>query len=509
MWRRLIILLIVLVGVLTGAAFAIKSDRVADDLRQRLEQLAWDKLGAKVTIGALHIELWPPLLRCTDVTIWLPSQTAPVTFDSGAISVRPWPGATGALVINLLELDGLHVDVNIDKLRRLVSNTSRHELRSPIDVRDLHLKNTTARIRAGSWLVSVASTDLSVSPAPGGLRQLTLDVPSASIEHGKHVDEVAAHFQAALRGGLDRLESLTITDARISHAQEVVAAAGTIGLGENSAIDLKLDGTASLTWLNEFVAALPPLGGIGRFALQLDGPLASPVVSATISVSQLELFHTGLGDLDLETRLEPGRVRIENFKLVHPRAGKLTGSGVIELGAGLALNAVVRLHEASLPMIIELAGLPNAWVDARISGDVNVHGRLAPFGLSADTSLEVDGFRVLDRSFHAPTTVEYLHFKPVTAQGKVTISTSAVVIDDVTLIRGSSRAHVEGALHYAVAQGIDLRMASDTMTMEDLGKIAFVPYSGSGAMSGTVIGPYNNPAISGVLSIDGLGAATS
>jgi translocation and assembly module TamB len=499
-WRRLVILLAVLAAALAGGAVALKSERVASYLRHRLEQLAADDLGIRLAIGSLRIELMPPRLRFEDVKAWAAGVEAPVLeLRAGAAAVFPWPSATGALVIDELELDGLRTSIDVRHLTAPKRST-RRELRSPVDVRHLRVTDAEVHVDAPGFTLDLSKAAAGVRPTANGRRELSLDVESGFLVREGRSSALSARLRASLTGGLDRPELVELHACQGTWEDTVIGAAGSITLGASPALDLDLSAAGPLARLHELVPDAPPLGGALQATVHLRGEPIAPAISLRVRVTDLKLWGTNVGDAEAEGRLEPDRLRVDSFSLTHPRGGKLTGSGTLELGAGFPTTLAVRLHEVSLPVVLELAGLPGAWVDAHVSGDTSVRGRLSPFALHAEVTAVVEDFRALDRSFEADGPVAYLDLGPVGAQGRITIGTTAVTLEDVTLARGGSRARVQGSLFYDPTQGLELHTTSDDFGFDELGPVAGVRFNGRGAFGGAVEGPYDDPTISATLT---------
>lgn len=499
MWRRLLILFAVLGGALGGIALALKSERVANDLRQRLQNVAATRLGVRLDIGHLEVGLWPPRLLFEDVRVTAPGADAPfITLRRGAAAVYPWPSVTGALVVDVLELDGLTARGDVSGLERFATSP-RGELRAPVDLRSLRLWNTELHLRGASWQLDAERTDLQMEPAHGR-RELALDVGSAVVTRGGDPVRVEGRVRATLRGSLDRPLGVTVGAAELFVGDARLALSGGATLQGSPSVDLELATTLPLARLRDLVAGLPPLEGLARATVRLKGPLADPALSARVHVAQLTLWGTPIGELEAQGRLDAGRIKVDELKLSQARAGKVTGSAVLDLAAGPRVSGAVRLHEVSLPVVLELAGLPDSWVDGHATGDVEVKGRLSPLELRVQGTLALEGFRVLDRSFRAADAVTVLEPGPVVAQTRITIGASAVTIDEAELTRGSSRLLAQGALHYDVERGLELHAESDDLAFADVGTVAGVPFGGRGAVAAAIEGPYADPTISATVS---------
>ncbi|MBN1961826.1 MAG: translocation/assembly module TamB domain-containing protein, partial [Deltaproteobacteria bacterium] len=501
MWRRLIIIFCILAGVLTGAALFIKSERVTTSLRSYIESFAKNTLGFNLQIEAVNIDLWPPCLRFDNAVINLPKQINPIVIlEHGSISINPWPTATGAVVISQLTLDGVHTDIDTKALRTLFKKNSKNQMRLPFDIRALNLHKANIKLRHNNWRIKVSDANIEAIPTSRGRRTIQLNWPATTLLNNSQNFTFATKLHAIVNGSLDQLESIQIIDSSFIHDKDILTCAGIINFGQQANIDLNIDAKTTLDWLGQFDIGLPPLRGQSQLTLKLHGPFTTPTANIRLKIKQLVLYQADCGDLEVEMRLLRTHARIDSFKLTHKEAGMLTGSGTIDFTKKLTVSAAIRLHNSSLPLIIEKVGLNDAWVDARVNGDVALRGQLNPLSLQLETDISIANFRVFNQSFHnAATAKTYLQLPMVDAKGIVAVNNIAVSLNNLAITRNSSHAHINGELYFDSSPFLQLQFSSDNFELSDLGPIANINFDGHGALHAMITGPYSNPFIASTI----------
>jgi translocation and assembly module TamB len=500
-WRRSIITLAIVGGSLAGAAIALKSDRVAENVKAYLSRLAAERFATRLTIAELEIELVPPGLAVAQVAAFRLDDGRPLlSLVRGRVSLRPWPSAAGALVIQRLELDGLRGTLDLrrpDASPEAPSATSR----LAIDVEDLAVWNTDLTLITDEATVSLARADVTMRPTLSG-RDLQLTFAELQVVRGATTLRAEASLRGSLAGSIDRPEKLSIDRGVVALRRMMLEAEGSLTLAGQPGADLDLRGRAPLAGL----LALAGLEDDARGDLEVDlvvrGPFADLTAKGSLSARNLFAFGRDFGQMEVEGEWAGERVQLDSFRVDHRQAGTVTGSATVSLAEHLPLTFAARLHRASLPQILDLAGVPDTWVPLKLSADVKGSGTLAPFQLQLDLGGTVEGFAVLDRSYRAPDPFVVMSIPQTDIEGGVEITTAAVNIHGITLRRGDSELGVNGSLHFDVGRGLELRATGQSMRMEDVGPIADIPFEGHGALAATIEGPYDDPGISGTATLD-------
>ena len=505
MWRRSILIFAVLFGALAGVGIALKSPRVAENIKATIIQIAHDRYHADVEIGRLEIELVPPGLAVETVRVGRLDADKPwLELHRGHIVVRPWPSPSGAFVIDHLDLDGLTLTLDLRAAALPAegpgAQIGRAKSRVSIDINELFLFNTAATLETDAGEVTLHGLDLALRPSRGG-RDIAVDLAEGVLSHAGRRVGFEAKARGRFLGSLDRPEKLTLERAFLNLRELAVGARGEVLLAGKPALDLSLAAQAPLSRLNDFVADLPALGGLVHASIDVRGTPKAPEVHADVSIDDTQVGRALIGQVEVQGTYTADQVKLDSFKVENRHAGTITGSGQLQLAPGLPVTFATRLHSASLPHILELAGLKDSWVPLFFSGDVQVTGALSPFKLQLAVNGTAEHFAVRDRSYKAADAVEHLSIPTLDVSGPVTITDRAVAIRGVQVKIDDSRLEIDGSLSYDESQGLDLRASGDAFDLAVLGPVAFVPFAGRGAVAATIKGPYANPTVSGTVDM--------
>lgn len=519
-WRRLVIILAILCGTVVGVAVGLTSERVAKNLAERVELLARERLGVELDIGRLEIELFPPALTVHGVQLKRRADAPTLaSLHRGKAVLQPWPSTAGALIVQDLELDGLYLDSTLltePAAAPAPAPAPRPPPASPpapapardgalpLDIHRLQLWNTELVAELAGRRVHLRGTDFIMTPDRDSGRNMELRV-----KHGyMTVGERGVGFELALRAGfsgtLDRPEGLELHRATLSLPRVAVHAAGGVRLTGTPRLALELESEAQLTSLMRLLDGAPPMAGDAHLSARIEGPPSRLGAHVRADVRGLVIAGHALGDVEAEADYVDRRISLESFAVQHPRAGKMTGSGTIDVAEGFPVALSTRLHHASLPEILDLSGLPGAWVRLDFNGDVRVDGKLSPLYLTLGVAGHAERFAVLDRSYRAADATVVLAVPHLALNGNVRVGRRDVTLDGVQVTLGDSVVTAEGNLAYDPAQGMNLRATSAGIDLRRLGTIGGVTFGGDGPAAVAVEGPYADPVVSATAEIDAL-----
>lgn len=510
MWRRTFILMAMFAGAALGMGLALKSERVARGFVARLEQLAESALGVEAHIGALHIALLPPAMLVEDVTFKLPEQSAAfLSLRRAKASLYPWPTPSGTWVADRVEADGVEADLDLDALTpvfaRLTGKKASSALGLPIDIRHLLLWNVRLAAHRGDWRVSLARTDLSVLPADFGVREVELSVGEGSVVSpaGKLGFEV--RVRGLLEGTLAAPRVVTLQRTSLFADEVALDGQGSVQLAPPYALDVAVSGRAALANLQRLLQRAVVATGDSRFSGRLRGTLEHPSLRTTLALRGARYARLALGDVDIESVLDPTRLQVEAFDWKQPHFGQVTGSGALALTSGLPVTIKARLHQVSLQSLVEFGGLAGPWVTATLNGDVEARGALVPLHLDlrmlAGTA---EQFTVFDRSYLDPERAVMLAPGPIAILGEGTVTEAGVAITEAELSSDETDFIVSGTAAFDPEVGVTLHVASDRFDFDDIGKVAGAEFAGAGTLAGVVEGPYRALTISCTAAIDDL-----
>ncbi len=171
--------------------------------------------------------------------------------------------------------------------------------------------------------------------------------------------------------------------------------------------------------------------------------------------------------------------------LVVPVAsGQLKVSGTARTVAGLPVKLRVDLESASLARVLDKAGVPDAWVDFAVTGQVTAQGKLVPSPqLTGEGTLHAVDFRFtpgpIDKHPHGLPPV--LAFKGGDIHFDLHVLPDRVELREAEVRVGASRARVDATFNFEQSKGLSIAGAIDPLDLHEVGPLLAIPWAGVGA----------------------------
>ena len=502
--QRLVVVSSLVVGAVVGIVVAIHSPRFAQSVQHEIEALAREELGLDVSIGTLHVSLIMPGVSLENIEVRsVAHPDSAMSARRAQISLQPWPSVTGAIVIESLIVDGLRINADLDELADdLHAPTGRGGSQPKVDIQRLALWNTALDVRSAGRHLHIDQLDLDWSPAPVGGRRVHLGVSGGAFVQGPVAVQFETTLRGMFRGSLDRPGVLTLDHLVVSLPRTQLWATGAVDLAGTPRLAVHVEASTKLETLAHMFALGLPIAGTFSTQAELRGPLDTLAVQGHVRADSLRYADAGIGSVAADGTFLNDAAQIDAFEVSNPRAGTVAGRATIELSGPTPITAWLHLRDVSLPAVLELAGVPNAWVRLWADGDALVKLRLLPDWLF---DIHFDGlasrFAVLDRSFHDPAAESFLSVAPVQIAGDFLFTREDATFRQVGLKCQSSALTVDGMMRFDAQNTYDLRVASDHLDMSDLGPIAWIPFQGVGKMGVNIEGPLRAPSISGATEL--------
>ena len=504
MLRRLVIVFAIFFGALSGGIVALTSPRVAENLRDRIIAVARNRFGVELAIAELKVELLPPAIELREVRLADTPQADPwLVFHRGRVMVQPWPSVTGAVVVQQLEVDGLVTDLTEleHRFKPDPDDGKKHDLRKlPVDVLELSLWN--ARLsRQVPELGNVFADDvqLTMRPRHGAARDVALEIAALELTPNKQPVRTHVTAHATLYGSIDAPQRVAVTNVLLDNPRFEVRGNGQAEFLPLPKLSVHIDTIADLERVLALVPRAPALHGNGRVELDLKYDFTSLTAGLVADVRALSLprgqRYVELGNVGVKARYAKQRIDVDQLFIDHPTAGKLEGTGNVDLAQGLPVALKAKVQHAVLPEILDLAGLPDAWVRLVFDGGVDLAGTLDPFALTLNVDGLGDDLRVRDRSYRAATGVTYLALDNLGLSGSANVDTKSVRLDGMRIALDQARYSVDGTLSFDPQTGIAVTVASEHADLKDLGSVGGLKMEGEGKLDATIHGPYRDPTI--------------
>ncbi|MEM6730470.1 MAG: translocation/assembly module TamB domain-containing protein, partial [Myxococcota bacterium] len=501
MWRRTLIITAVLVGVMAGVVVGLSSERVADNLRQRAIAFARQSFGLEVQIARLDLEFLPLGVGVEGLRVRRPEESADwIRVHRGSLQIRPWPSSAGAVVIESLEVDGLFLDL------RQIENAEAEDSTDTdwqVDVRDVALWNAQILTAIPNGSADLQQIDFRMAPQSRGGRALDLRIGRGVVDLGGDIIDLEAQVRADFEGTVDRPRSLQLTQARIDLPLLALEADGTAQLDlPVPEVDIDVGADVKLAQIGELISGLPALGGRARPTIRLRGPVDRPEIRLEVESEEVTIARSDIGNVAVDAVYAGDRVLIEAFELLHPRGGRVTGSGSVGFEDGYPMTASARLHGVKLEEVLASSGLRDAWVRMGLNGDLRATGSLAPLGIEVALDGDVDRFEVLGASHARADSRRFLVLNDVPLRGQAAVTRDLVLINGFELGPEGNRYDVEGMVHYR--DGLDLRVRSEQTDLEWFGPVASIPFEGKGEVTAAIEGPFKHPIVTANTSVASL-----
>jgi len=476
-----------LLGLLTvaGAVLALRSHVAWDEVCTLARRELPRALGAEVGIGRCEVDPGGRTVRFGGVAVYAPGEEVPLfSADLVEATLGGFEISTGRLVL--------------DRLR-----VSRPRLR-------LDLSHPAPAQPAGACpfqaLEAVSINDFDVSGAeahvllPGG-RAVDVEGVSIGWRMRRHVAEFRVETS---QGSVDPgggVAPLPVSGVRIEGelaraGRDLEVTRGEVSVGDaelsfSGRIDdlchptLALDAQAFLPMrtLTRATGALQGSSGHLWARLAVSGRAPDIRLNGELLGKGLELPPARPGDFSAHFSLA-GETLLLHDLVVPVATGQVKVSGTARLVAGLPVKLRVDLESASLARVMEKAGVPDAWVDFAVSGQLTAQGKFMPSPqLSGEGNLHVANFRF------TPGPVEkYPHgLPPVLAFPAGDIAFQLHVLPDRVELRdsdvrvGAGRAKVDATFGFEQSKGLSVAGVIDPLDLHEVGPLLGIPWSGVGS----------------------------
>ena len=494
--RRWLKLLLFPVAVLGGAILFLNSQFAWDQgcalARRELPSL----LGMNIAIGRCELDALAQTVKLYDISASAPEGEGGASFAAEAIEVH------------ISSLRPLFRKVDLDSVRILRPRfdlTLTHAEPAPASKVGPCPFDALARTHIGKLEITGGAIN---ARFPDGQRIDVTDVGVTWLEeHGTAQFEVLAgggavaltqsHELPVAKFQLSGILSVEEQRLEISRAQLNVAESSLSLTGRVDHLcrpHLALDGRISLPLqaLVEAGVLSGPVAGKVAIRTSISGSPSAPVLSARIigSDAQVRQYHPG----DFETRLSYADNEIKLDELVLKMGnGTAKISGSVKLQKRLPARFKADIDKAEFGRILEMAGLPGAWVNFSADGRVNVSGHLSPsLLLSGEADIKAANFILATRAFDAPARSgkSVLAFEQGHVALNVRFLSDRVEMQHARIETGRSRLSADATLFYHPSKGLEIKGTADPLVLSDFRRVAGLDADGVGSAQFEIAGPY-------------------
>lgn len=516
MRRALLAMVLGLVTVFAALGFAVRSPRVQQKILQELRQIVQNKTGLVLDVKELEISLVPTHVSINTFTLVDPDAVgAPfLTVQHGSVSIA-WLQTLRLrrLAFGDLELIGIHaplIDLQDPRWHSKTTTSAQPApLQEPPPFASIALRDIDATVLSNDVRLALHNANVVLETQNRDQRHLQVVIEQAKLNASQRVLRFATAINLELLGPLLQPTSLSVESVNIVVDGITAQVIGTLTLQPTLEVFATATLDARLDQLKQYLPTLPSLHGKAHVALDAHGPLLHPQIRAGVKLDNFRLVDRLLGDIDLEAVYEDKQLVLEQFKLKHPTMGMLTGSGTADLESEhKTFTFAARAHDLRLPEILALSGLPDAWVELTVNGDVHGSGQLSPLNLESKVDFVTSDLRVRDRSYRSSEFRTFLEIPKLSIKGPLHLDNQAVHLDGIAIARNDTAIDVTGELYLNPKLGMNLTLLATRLDMLDLGPVADINFTGLGTLSANVVGAYQHPVISGEATIEAFSLLT-
>lgn len=491
-------------GILSGALVAVNSSWVSNAIRTKIQNEIQAATGYPLNMARLQTSIFPPALEVHEITVFRAHEPGPwVTLHRARFSVHPrWNPKTGLLKY-VLEVDGLRgkfIETDTAAFKGTEGSGS-----TPLAIDEIHVVNTSIEYQTSEFFVAAHNLEIHATPRPWEGYEATIRVPSLHYKSANEELRVEANGAIGLTGELLSPEQIHLETFDIFLPGMTIQPSGTLTLGSSPALQMKVSGNAVLERLREKLTTLPKLHGVVHFDGSIQGPMADLQVSLSLGGQELSYDDFFLGQVQTQLSFDTRSLAIENFKMNRPDLGIIKAEGSLAFGHTLETDVEFHFEKVGLGRLIEILGQPSVWVDGDLGGSLAAKGTLNPPDIALASNLEIRNFKSLEGPYQnadSPVALDLSHGR---LKGNAHADAEKISIKNLVISQGSSALTTNGALYYSTLQGMELHAVSSTFNLQDVSPIAGLPYRGSGPLTATIEGPYDDLVISGTTEFKGFG----
>lgn len=523
-------------GLLLATVLVLQSKPFEEWVGRQIVREAYNRLNAHVTLGKPRIRILSlqPGVELFDLTITprVPSGRPPfreptIRADRVRIVLRPLQLMAKRLDVDRIELDGLHLDLDVRKGKLVGLPTGLESLLAPSDGASSSATSIKARLDAflvknGTFhftsdepklelgltriraLGTIEANGSVVVDFETGGRRLRMNAGEADLE--EMISELSGQLVV-------RKDVLEIRGVKVVAGDIAGDATGVIGL--RGGTDVKLSAlhlVLPLEYANAVAPNIPTLGGVLTWNGTLSVVGRSVRARGNAKVPDLRLDKFKLGDADADIDLAGTRARAKRMVLAMA-GGRIEGTAEMNWGGAqppgtgeppaLRLGADVMAHDLSFARIMDAVGIEGAHVDARVSGPVQFEGPLAPIELAGSARLSHEQFTWRDRPWNESGPMKpNLRVPSGRLGGKFVVHGEGLRFIDLEGSAGSSQ--IAGGGELLFEGSTDISVSCAPLALGEISPIGSVILAGTGPAKARVHGRLNALVIESDLDLDGV-----
>jgi translocation and assembly module TamB len=471
--------------VVVGAVLALRSqvawDQVCTLARRELPKV----LGAEVGIGRCEVDPGARTVRFGGVSVYATGEEVPLfSADLVEVTLGGFEPFTGRVLIDRLRVTRPRVRLDLSRpTPARPSGSCPFQALQAVSIDDFDVRGAEAHVRLpGGREVDVEGVSVGWRMRRR-VAEFRVETSQGSVDPGGGIAPLplsGLRVEGELaRGGRD----LEVTRGELAVGDAELSFSGRIDdlchptLAMDAQVFLPMRALARAT--GAFQGSAGHLWG----RLAVSGRTPDIRLNGEVLGKGLELPPAHPGDFSAHFALAGDTLTLHD--LVLPVAwGQVKVSGTARLVAGIPVKLRADLESASLARVLNRAGVPDAWVDFAVSGQVTAQGKLSPSPqLQGEANLHVANFLFTS----GPTEKQPRGRPPILAFPGGDIHLELHVLPDRVELReaeihvGNSRAKVNATFGFQQAMGLSISGVIDPLDLHEVGPLLAIPWSGVGS----------------------------
>jgi translocation and assembly module TamB len=479
--------LALLLGALAvvGAVLALRThvawEQVCTLARRELPKA----LGAEVGIGRCEVDPASRTVRLGGVSVYAPGQDVPLfSADLVEATLGGFEPFTGRILLDRLRVTRPRVRLDLSH-----PSPSRPQAGCPfqalqaVSIDDFDVRGGEAHVLLpGGRGVDVEGLSLGWRMRRR-VAEFRVETSQGSVDPGAGVASLplsGLRVQGELaRGGRD----VEVTSGEVSIGEATLSFSGRVDDLCHPALALDAQLFLPMPVLARATGALQGASGHLWARLAVSGRAPDIRLNGEVLGKGLELLPARPGDFSAHFAVTGDTLTLHD--LVVPVApGQVKVSGTARLVPGLPVKLRADLDSASLARVLDRAGVPDAWVDFAVTGQVTAQGKLSPSPqLQGEASLHAANFLFTP----GPTDKQPRGKPPILAFPAGDIRLELHVLPDSVELRnaelrvGNGHAKVDAKFGFQQSVGLAIAGVIDPLDLRDVGPLLAIPWSGVGS----------------------------
>ncbi len=495
----IIVLLLLVIGIFFGTGI------IERKLERKLEKYVYNKTGISVSIGNIHTSLFKSTIILSALNI-KKGGVYNVSIGRLKLVFEPPSILKEKPRIKFLDLQDVHafavlnVGNNSFAAKRRNSNFEESIKNLPFTVDHIIVSNANLSFSIPSYkaLINIKNTSMNIyTDIHNENGSGVIDLKDIYLSNNRGALTIA---EASFDGRVDSA-GMMINRLRIKDNSGNIVLSGFLNNYVNPYLSMHVKASFhDMSQLNTarriFPISFPDIQGSINIDSRIRGSVFNPDAYGYVVFENLKIGNIQGGTGKINYTLREHKLRIKNAD-IDIAGGMVKFDGSINMSDNrIPSKFVLSLNNVSFGKLLKSLGVPTPYVDASLTGKVNVKGSFNPIYFSGTTRTEFKRFSVYDDYFLASKKMKILTVRPALVDSRFIINDRYAYLYQTSTKTDHSIVYTNTALYFTGAMFLEFN--SSNVDMTDVSPIASIPYTGIGAVHGYIAGPFTDIVIYGL-----------